>query len=96
VNGVLPLGSKEDLLDLKWSDRNGFALGVISEFGTKVREVRDAEEGLGRANLHPGLGGIVFTNPLRSGVEVSVHDLDVGLDQQNVTYEGRGPGFKSA
>jgi hypothetical protein len=51
VNGILPLGSKEDLLDLKWSDRHGFALGVVSELGTKVQEVRDAEEGLGRANL---------------------------------------------
>jgi hypothetical protein len=76
---------------LKWSDRDGFALGVVSELGTKVQEVRDAEEGLGRANLHPGLGGIIFMNPLRSSVEVSVHDLDVGLDWQNVTYEGKAP-----
>jgi hypothetical protein len=29
VNGVLPLRSKENLLDLKWSDGNGFAFGVI-------------------------------------------------------------------
>jgi hypothetical protein len=29
VNGVLPFGGKEDFLDLLWSDRNGFAVGVI-------------------------------------------------------------------
>jgi hypothetical protein len=91
VNGVLPLGSKENLLDLEWSDRDGFAFGVISELGTKVWEVRDAEEGFGRANLHPGLGGIVFTNPLRCGVKVCVHDLNVSLDRQNVTHEGKAP-----
>jgi hypothetical protein len=91
VNGVLPLGSKENLLDLEWSDRDGFAFGVIGELGTKVREVRDSEEGFGRANLHPGLGGIVFTNPLRRGIEVCVHDLDVSLDWQNVAHEGKAP-----
>jgi hypothetical protein len=26
---VLPIGGKEDILDLIWSDRNGFAVGVI-------------------------------------------------------------------
>jgi hypothetical protein len=91
VNGVLPLGSKENLLDLEWSDRDRFAFGVVSELGTKVREVRDAEEGFGRANLHPGLGGVIFTNPLRCGVEVCVHDLDVSLNWQNVAHEGKAP-----
>jgi hypothetical protein len=47
VNGVLPLGSKENLLNLEWSDRDRFAFGVVSELGTKVREVGDAEEGFG-------------------------------------------------
>jgi hypothetical protein len=84
VNGVLPLGSKENLLDLKWGDGNGFAFGVISEFGTKVRKVGDAEEGFGQANLHLGLSGIVFTNPLRCGVEVCVHDLDVSLETSHM------------
>jgi hypothetical protein len=91
VNGALPLGSKENLLDLKWSDRNGFAFGVIAKFGAKVREVGNAEEGFGRANLHPGLSGVVFTNPLCRSVEVCVHDLDVSLDWQNVTHEGKAP-----
>jgi hypothetical protein len=30
VNSVLPFGGKEDILDLLWSGRNGFAIGVIS------------------------------------------------------------------
>jgi hypothetical protein len=29
VDGVLPFGDKEDFLDLLWSDRNGFAIGII-------------------------------------------------------------------
>jgi hypothetical protein len=91
VNGILPLGSKENLLDLEWMDRYRFAFGVVSELGTKVQEVRDAEEGFGQANLHPGLGGIIFTNPLRRRVKVCVHDLDVSLDQQNVAHEGKAP-----
>jgi hypothetical protein len=89
VNGILPLGSKENLLDLKWGDGSRFAFGVISEFGAKVQEVGDAEEGFGRANLHPGLGGIVFTNPLHCGIEVCVHDLDVSLDWQNIAHKGK-------
>jgi hypothetical protein len=91
VNGVLPLGSKENLLDLEWSDWNGFAVGVVSEFGAKVWEVRDVEEGFGRANLHPGLGGIVFTNPLCCGIKVCVHDMDVSFDRKNVAHEGKAP-----
>jgi hypothetical protein len=91
VNGVLPLGSKENHLDLKWGDGDGFAFGVISGFGTKVWEVGDAEEGFGRANLHPGLSGIIFTNPLCCGIEVCVHDLDVSLDRQNIAHKGEAP-----
>jgi hypothetical protein len=49
------------------------------------------EEGFGRANLHPYLGGIVFMDPLRRGVKVCVHDLDISLDQQNVTHKGKAP-----
>jgi hypothetical protein len=91
VNGILPLGSKENLLDLEWSDRDRFAFGVISELGTKVWEVGDAEEGFGRANLHLYLGGVIFANPLCRGVEVCVHDLDVSLNWQNVAHEGKAP-----
>jgi hypothetical protein len=69
VNGVLPLGGKEDLLDLLWSDRNGFAFCVVSQLGTKVQEVGDAEEGLGQANLHLHLSGVIFTDPLCHSVE---------------------------
>jgi hypothetical protein len=29
VNGVLPFGGKENLLDLRWSDRNRFTVGII-------------------------------------------------------------------
>jgi hypothetical protein len=29
VDGVLPFGGKEDFLDLLWSDRNGFDVGII-------------------------------------------------------------------
>jgi hypothetical protein len=49
------------------------------------------EEGFGRANLHPCLGGTVFMDPLCRGVEVCVHDLDVSLDRQNITHEGKAP-----
>jgi hypothetical protein len=73
INGVLPFGGKEDLLNLLWSDRD------VSQLGTKVWEVGDAEEGLGRANLHPCLGGIIFTDPLCRSIEVGVHDLNVSL-----------------
>jgi hypothetical protein len=30
VDGILPFGGKEDFLDLLWSDRDRFAVGVIS------------------------------------------------------------------
>jgi hypothetical protein len=30
-------------------------------------------------------------DPLRCGVKVGVHDLDVSLNQQNITYEGKAP-----
>jgi hypothetical protein len=91
VNGVLPLGGKEDLLNLKWCDGNGLAFGVIGKFGAKVQEVGDAGEGFGQANLHPCLGGIVFMDPLCRSVEVCVHDLDVSFDQQNITHKGKAP-----
>jgi hypothetical protein len=29
VNGILPFGGKEDILDLLWRDRNRFAIGII-------------------------------------------------------------------
>jgi hypothetical protein len=91
VNGVLPFGGKEDLLDLLWSDRDGLAFGVVSQLGTKVWEVRDAEEGLGQANLHLCFGGVVFMDPLCCSVKVGMHDLNVSLSWKNVTHEGKAP-----
>jgi hypothetical protein len=47
VNGVLPFGGKEDLLNLLWSDRDRLTFGIVSQLGAKVWEVGDVEEGLG-------------------------------------------------
>jgi hypothetical protein len=91
VDGVLPFGGKEDPLNLLWSDRNGLAFGIVSQLGTKVWEVGDTEEGLGRANLHPCLSDIVFMDPLCYSVKVGMHDLNVSLDQKNITHEGKAP-----
>jgi hypothetical protein len=91
VYGVLPFGGKENLFDLLWSDRNGLALGVVRQLSAKVQEVGYAEEGPGQANLHPCFSGIVFTDPLCCSIKVSVHDLNVILNQENITHEGKAP-----
>jgi hypothetical protein len=91
VNGVLPFGGKEDFLDLLWSDRSGLTFGIVGQLGTKVQEVRDAEEGLGQANLHLHLGGIVFMDPLCRSVKVGMNDMNVSLDWKNITNEGKAP-----
>jgi hypothetical protein len=49
------------------------------------------EEGFGQANLHLHLDGVFALNPLCCSIEVGVHDLDVILNQKNVTYEGKAP-----
>jgi hypothetical protein len=91
VDGVLPFGGKENLLNLLWGDRDWLAFGVVSQLGAKVQEVRDAEEGLERANLHLHLSGIVFTDPLCCSIEVGVHDLNVSLNWKNITHKGKAP-----
>jgi hypothetical protein len=91
VNGILPFGGKENLLNLLWSDRNGLAFGIVSQLGTKVQKVRDAKEGFGQANLHLRLSGIIFTDPPCLSIEVSLHDLNVSLDQENITNKGKAP-----
>jgi hypothetical protein len=90
VDDVLLFGGKENLLDLLWSDRDGLAFGIVSYLGAIVQEVRDAEEGLGQANLHLHLGGVILMDPLCCSVEVGMHDLNVSLNWKNVT-QGQGP-----
>jgi hypothetical protein len=49
------------------------------------------KEGFGQANLHLCLSGVVFTDPLCCSVEVSMHDLNVSLNQKNITHKGKAP-----
>jgi hypothetical protein len=91
VDGVFPFGGKEDLLNLLRSDRNGLAFGIASQLGAKVWEVGDVKEGLGQANLHLHLSGIIFTNCLHCSVKVCVHDLNASLNQKNIINKGKAP-----
>jgi hypothetical protein len=63
----------------------------VTGMGAKVQEVRDVEEGLGQANLHLHLSGVIFMDPLCCSIKVSMHDLNDSLDWKNVTYKGKAP-----